>query len=92
MRDEKREKMGNDYRKGSDILVKLKNGKVLNKIVDFPLGSDRRPLTSEQMAKKFRRLAAKVLPKRKVSQIEKLVWDLENVPSVTPLIKALRKR
>jgi aconitate decarboxylase len=92
VRDEKREKMGNDYRKGSDILVKLKNGKVLNKIVDFPLGSDRRPLTSEQMAKKFRRLAAKVLPKRKVSQIEKLVWDLENVPSVTPLIKALRKR
>ena len=90
VRSMEREKKGDDYRKGSDVTVKLRNGKSLKKTVDFCLGSDRRPLTAEQMATKFRRLAAKALPQDKVAEIEQLVWNLEHAPEITLLVKALR--
>ena len=90
VRSAEREQKGLDYWNGADVEVTLKNGKVLKKTVDFPLGSEQRPLTGEQMAHKFRRLATKALPKRKVAEIEKIVWDLEHAPTVTPLFKAMR--
>ena len=85
-----REQRGNSYRKGVDMEVKLKDGRELKKTVDFARGNDLRPLSGEEMATKFRRLAAKALSKRNVTQIEKIVWELERVASVAPLIKALR--
>ena len=90
VRSVEREQKGNDYRLGADVEVQLKNGNILRKTVDFPVGSDRRPLTGEQMAKKFRRLAAKALPAGKVAEIERIAWNLERAPTVTPLIEALR--
>ena len=92
VRSEERERKGNDYRYGADVEVKLKNGKVLRKTVDFPAGSNLRPLTDEHMARKFRRLASKVLSKEKISEIEKIVGDLEHATAVTPLIQVLRQR
>jgi 2-methylcitrate dehydratase PrpD len=90
VRSVEREQRGNEYRKGVDMQVLLKDGKMLKKTVDFALGNDRRPLTGEQMATKFRRLAAKALASGNVAEIEKIIWDLERTPAVTPLIKALR--
>jgi len=90
VRSAEREQKGLDYWNGADVEVRLKSGRILKRTVDFPLGSEQRPLTGEQMAHKFRRLAAKALPKRKVSEIERLVWDLEHAPAVTPLLKAMR--
>ena len=90
VRSVEREQRGNSYRKGVDMEVKLKDGRELKKTVDFARGNDLRPLSGEEMATKFRRLAAKALSKRNVTQIEKIVWELERVASVAPLIKALR--
>ena len=90
VRSAERERKGDDYRKGSDVTVNLRNGKSLHKTVDFCLGSDRRPLSSEQMTAKFRRLAAKTLPHDKAAEIEQLVWNLERATELTPLVKALR--
>jgi len=90
VRSVEREARGGEFRKGTDLEVKLRNGQILKKSVDFPLGSEQRPLTKEQMVAKFRRLASKALPRRRVSVVEKAVWDLENAPSVKPLIRALR--
>lgn len=90
VRSIEREQKGDIYRRGSDLEVLLKNGQTLKKTVDFAPGSDRRPLTGEQMATKFRRLAAKALPAKQVAEIENIVWDLERAPTVTPLINALR--
>jgi aconitate decarboxylase len=91
VRSVERERKGNDYRYGADVGVKLKNGKTLQKTVDFPIGSNLRPLTSEQMASKFRRLAAKALPVDKVAEIERIIWGLEREATVRPLIKGLQR-
>ena len=91
VRTVEREQKGNDYRYGADVEVTLKDGTTLKKTVDFPTGSNFRPLTSEQMASKFRRLAAKALPQSKVAEIEKIVWGLEQEATVQPLITALQR-
>ncbi len=92
VRSPEREQKGNDYRYGADVEVRLKNGRSLRKTVDFPVGGDRRPLTGEQIAKKFRRLASKVLPGESIAKIEKAVWSLESLSDVRPLIEMLRIR
>lgn len=89
VRNIEREQRGHEYRKGADVEVTLKNGTILKKSVDFYLGTDRRPLTSEQMAAKYRRLAAKALPSDKIATIEEIIWKLESVPTVTQLIQNL---
>ena len=90
VRNVERERKGRDYWNGADVEVKLKNGTVLKKTVDFPVGSEHRPLTSDQMAAKFRRLAGKTLPQEQVSRIEKIIRGLDREPSVKPLTAALR--
>jgi 2-methylcitrate dehydratase PrpD len=92
VRDAGREKKGNNYRYGADVEVKLKNGKFLRKTVDFPVGSNLRPPTSEQMASKFRRLASKVLSKQKTAQLERIIWELDGACEVTPLMEILAAR
>jgi len=90
VRSMEREQKSDDYRRGSDVTVTLKNGNVLRKTVDFCRGSEHRPLTAQQIATKFRRLAAKALSARKVAEIERIVGGLERTPTILPLLKALR--
>src|SRR5258707_1375654 len=70
--------------------VTLKNGQVLTRSVDFPLGGERRPLSIEQMTAKYRRLAGKRLSPHQVARIEEVVAGLERAPAVDTLIAALR--
>lgn len=88
-RDLEREAQGRPYARGARVEVCLKNGQMLTKTVDFFLGSTRNPMSHEQMAAKYRRLASKTLSADKVSDIERLVGGLEQLTDVTPLIAAL---
>ena len=90
VRDQEREKKGRPYARGANVEVKLKNGKSLKKTVDFYLGSYMRPMTHEQMATKFQRLASKTLPAKAVTELEGTVRSLESAPTVTQLIKVLQ--
>jgi aconitate decarboxylase len=90
VRDVDRERMGDEYRRGSTVEVRLNNGRVLRKTVDFCRGSPQRPLSGHEMAAKFRRLAATALAASKVAQIEDLVWKLDRLTSVSLLVAALR--
>jgi len=90
VRSTAREAKGNEYRHGVDVEVRLRSGRSLRRTVDFPVGSHRRPLTEEQMAHKFRRLASRALPAEQVARIEAIVRTLEREPSVAPLAGALR--
>ena len=90
IRNIERERKGVEYWNGADLEVKLKNGSILTKSVDFPMGSERRPLTSEQLTAKFRRLAGKTLVRNKIDELESIVWRLEREPSIESLIAALQ--
>jgi aconitate decarboxylase len=90
VRSEERERMGRAFARGADVEVVLKNGSIVQKTVDNFLGSYQRPMTDEQMAEKFRRLAAKTLSARKVGELEEIVRNLESAPTVVDLIKCLK--
>ena len=79
------------YGRGYDLDVKLKNGDVLKKTVDFFPGSEQSPITIDRMFEKFRRLAAKRLAPGDVSRLETLVQTMEELPSVKPLCALLRR-
>ncbi|MDO9437247.1 MmgE/PrpD family protein [Hydrogenophaga sp.] len=89
-RDEEREKKGRPFARGVDVEVTLKNGKTLRRVVDNFLGSFQRPMTDEQMAVKYRRLAAKALPPQAVQDIEHFVRNMERETSAAPLVRLLR--
>ena len=90
IRDEEREKKGRAFARGADIEVFLKNGQMLSKTVDNFLGSYQRPMTDEQMATKFRRLASKALAPENVAVLERVVRNLEAAPTVVELVEVLR--
>jgi 2-methylcitrate dehydratase PrpD len=85
-----REEKGRPLARGTDIEVRLKNGRVLKKTVDYFLGSYLRPMTHEQMAVKFRRLASKAIPQNGVKALEATVWNLERESSVANFLELLQ--
>ncbi|WP_309961179.1 MmgE/PrpD family protein [Variovorax guangxiensis] len=89
LRDESREQKGRSFARGTDVEVVLKDGRVIHKVVDHFLGSWQKPMSDEQMAAKYRRLAAKTLPQRNVDELERLVRNLEAQPAVGSLVRIL---
>jgi aconitate decarboxylase len=90
VRDPEREQKPPQYHRGSSVEVRLKNGEVLYKTVDFFVGSHHRPLTEAQVVAKFRNLASRSMPADDVARIEEIVWDLECAPETATLSKILR--
>jgi aconitate decarboxylase len=90
VRDEEREKKGRPFARGAEVEVVLKDGKTLSKTVDNFLGSYQRPMTDEQMAVKFRRLASKTLSTKNVEELERIVRNLEGESAVGSLVKVLQ--
>jgi 2-methylcitrate dehydratase PrpD len=90
LRSPEREQKGRAFARGADVEVVLKNGTTLRRTVDNFLGSYQRPMTDEQMAAKFRRLAAKALPQEKVALLEEIVQNLERASTVAGLVDTLK--
>jgi aconitate decarboxylase len=89
IRDESREQRGRSFARGADVEVVLKNGRVIHKVIDHFLGSWQKPMSDEQMAAKYRRLATKSLSQRNVDELERLVRNLEAQPAVNGLVRIL---
>ncbi|UVH60642.1 MmgE/PrpD family protein [Variovorax paradoxus] len=89
VRDESREQRGRSFARGADVEVVLKNGRVIHKVIDHFLGSWQKPMSDEQMAAKYRRLATKSLSQRNVDELERLVRNLEAQPAVNGLVRIL---
>jgi aconitate decarboxylase len=90
VRSPEREQKGRPFARGADVEVVLTNGRTLQKTVDNFLGSYQRPMTDEQMATKFRRLASKAISPEKVAELERIVRNLEGAPKVAPLALILQ--
>jgi aconitate decarboxylase len=90
VRDEAREKKGRAYARGADVQVVLQDGRTLSKTVDNFLGSYQRPMSDEQMAVKFRRLAEKTLSPGRTRELERVIRNLETAPSAASVIELLR--
>ncbi|MEL7567114.1 MAG: MmgE/PrpD family protein [Dehalobacterium sp.] len=69
--------------------VIMKDGRVLVKRVYEQEGHPSRPLTDEQVCLKFKECASRVLNKVGVSNILDLLWNVETLPNMNPVLKVL---
>jgi 2-methylcitrate dehydratase PrpD len=71
------------------VQVELKDGRILEKTVQTPRGSESNFATDEDIVAKFQNLAGHVLPRPKVEQIRDKILDLEALKNVTGLVRSL---
>ena len=90
VRDPEREQLGRNHARGARVEIQLKDGRVLNRTVDFFVGSHHRPMTESQIVAKFRKVASKTLPPENVATIEEIVWNLDKATSIAQLTTILR--
>ncbi len=79
-------------RHATDVEVRMKDGSIYQKSVDFARGMPERPLTREEFMEKFQdcvSYAKKPLPKGNIKRILSLVEGLEKVKDVRRLIPLL---
>jgi aconitate decarboxylase len=89
LRDEEREKKGRPFARGTDVEVVLKNGRTMRKVLDNFTGSFQRPMSTEQMLQKYRRLAARSLNDEQIAQLESFIMTLEEKPDIREMVALL---
>ena len=73
----------------SRVTVRLKDGRELERRVDYARGTPRKPLTPEELRDKFDTCAARVLDKERSRQVADLIDALEGVESIRELCELL---
>jgi 2-methylcitrate dehydratase len=68
------------------VQIQTKDGRSLQKQLDFPKGDPRNPLTDQEIEEKFSALAEGVLSKQAQKRVKDAVWSLERIGSVSDLM------
>lgn len=89
MVDPELDKLGPQYRHTVIAEVKTKDGRTYTERVETAKGSEKRPMTSDEVVRKYRILAGKVLPEKQVARLQDMVENLEKVNNVNELAKLL---
>jgi 2-methylcitrate dehydratase PrpD len=71
------------------VTLKLKNGVVHKQKLDGARGTPVNPMSKGEVEDKFRDLATVVLPRSRVEEIARVVRGLDEVKSISPLLKLL---
>lgn len=90
VRDPLREAMPKELHRGAEAEVHLKDGRSFSRVVDFFIGSHRRPLSDAQIVDKFRLLGRRTLDDASLSRIEDIVWSMDGAATVSELNGLLR--
>ena len=72
------------------VEIELGSGEKLQETVERPRGGYDRPLSEDELANKFRRLAGMVLPPGSVNELTTLLPELKNESDLEPLSRLLR--
>lgn len=80
--------MNKGYPKGIPnlLVVKLADGKTVQKRVDYPRGHALNPMTDDEVVAKFRRLAAGVITDKTADRILDAVWRLDELKELSELL------
>jgi 2-methylcitrate dehydratase PrpD len=89
MPDEELDKAGALGRHAIWMEVWLKDGRRVTGRADQRKGSPQNPMSRADIQRKYRNLASRILPEKRVNAIEELVLDLENVKDVRELSRLL---
>jgi 2-methylcitrate dehydratase len=74
------------------VIVKViaTDGREFEKQIDYPKGDPRNPLTDQEIEEKFDALAAPILDADARGRIKDTVWNLEQLGSITDLMKLMK--
>jgi aconitate decarboxylase len=87
--DPELDKRGPEFRHAIIAQVRTKDGRTLSERVDTARGSDKRPISVDEVIHKYTMLAGRVLPQKGVDDLHDIVLNLEKVPNVGELAKLL---
>ncbi len=71
----------------NNLIIRLKGGRELSKLVKYPRGHAGNPMTDEEVIAKFRRQAAGVVSDATADRIIELALSLDELADVAPLIE-----
>ena len=87
--DPELDRLGPEFRHKVIAEVKTKDGRVFSEQVDTAKGSNKNPMTTDEVIRKYKTLAGKVLKKKRVDELYDLVLNLEKVSDVRKLASLL---
>ena len=70
------------------VVVKMRDGKLLEKYVEHAIGSAKNPMSDAQLEAKFTRLAEGILKPDQTRHLMDLCWNFPKLMDVTPVAKA----
>jgi 2-methylcitrate dehydratase PrpD len=74
------------------VTIKLKNGKVHKRRVDYARGTIKNPMTQKELQDKFRGLASRAIASDRAEKIIETVMGLEGMDDITGLVSLLVAR
>jgi aconitate decarboxylase len=83
--DPELDKLGPEFRHAIIAEVKTKDGKMFSKQIETAKGSNKNPMSADEVTKKFRILAGKVIRPRDIDGLHDMVENLEKVSDVREL-------
>lgn len=76
----------------SETVMKMKDGRQLSKVIDFPKGFAQNPLTEEDMQNKYKDCASLMLPRDQVECSLDMILNLESLDNISTLMDILTFR
>jgi 2-methylcitrate dehydratase PrpD len=87
--DQEFEALGDEGRHGVNLEVQLQDGKSYSERVFHAKGSDKHPMTRDEVLQKFRLLASRVLSRNRVDKIEDTLLKLEKLTDARRISRLL---
>ncbi len=87
--DPELDKLGPEFRHAIIAEIRTKDGRTFRERVDTAKGSNKIPMTTEEVIRKYRTLAGRVLDPKRVDELYDLVLNLEDVSDVKKLASLL---
>jgi 2-methylcitrate dehydratase PrpD len=81
--------LGDEGRHGVDLEVQLRGGKSYSEKVLHAKGSDKDPMTRDEVLQKFRSLASRVLSRSRVEELAETLLNLEKLSDARQIGKLL---
>src|SRR5713226_1512546 len=89
LEDPEFEALGDEGRHGVNLELQLRDGKSYSEKVLYAKGSDKHPMTREEVLQKFRLLASRVLSHSRVEKLEDALLNLEKLDDARKIGKLL---
>jgi 2-methylcitrate dehydratase PrpD len=87
--DPELDKLGPQFRHAIVAEMKTIDGRVFNERVDTAKGSNKKPMSADEVIQKYKILAGKVLPENTVDELHDVVFNLEKISDVRKLAELL---